>query len=158
MNLRHAGESCDSGAICIGGAICDSDSRKCICGAGHVAINGICKNKDSRTFVLPGDSCRNGEGCSGNSFCKDGMCECEHDHFVQDGYCRHIGRENIEKVRKGDSSASHSSQIQYVSGAGLRFSSKIEARPFATSCNEDTCHLPDCFCSQTGEISPKELL
>lgn len=63
----------------------------------------------------------------------------------------------LRSQKRGNSSASHSSQIQYVSGAGLRFSSKIEARPFATSCNEDTCHLPDCFCSQTGEIFlPKE--
>ncbi|EYB99504.1 hypothetical protein Y032_0122g1086 [Ancylostoma ceylanicum] len=134
-------ESCAKGEMCTGGSICDNDSKTCICAADHLIVDGICRSKDATPFAAPGQSCSRGEDCSGGSYCADGICQCDSNHFAEDGYCRHI--------------ASRSSEIKYVAGNGLRFSSKAFApRIPSTPCNETTCRLPDCFCSLTGRKPP----
>uniref|UniRef100_A0A0K0DQX5 EB domain-containing protein n=1 Tax=Angiostrongylus cantonensis TaxID=6313 RepID=A0A0K0DQX5_ANGCA len=91
-------ESCEKGEMCTGGSICDNDSKTCICSAGHLIVNGLCRSKGAKAFLGavpfsgPGESCVSGENCSGNSFCVSGTCQCDGEHYAEDGYCRHTGR------------------------------------------------------------------
>lgn len=44
-----------------------------------------------------------------------------------------------------------SSKVQFVNGAGLRFSSmQVPNRQRAQACNEAECKLPNCFCTENG--------
>ncbi|KAJ1368563.1 hypothetical protein KIN20_029719 [Parelaphostrongylus tenuis] len=91
-------------------------------------------------FLDPVELCTNREDCFGNSFCVSGKCQCDGEHYAEDGYCRHI--------------ASRSSPIKYMAGSGLHFSTRIfQSRTPASICDEAICRLPNCFCSRTGEMS-----
>ncbi|KAK5972004.1 hypothetical protein GCK32_006361, partial [Trichostrongylus colubriformis] len=89
--IPHAApsEPCENGEMCMGGSICDSDSKTCICAADHAIVGGVCRSRDASPFSLPGQSCAAGEECSGNSVCISGNCQCANDHYIEDGYCRH---------------------------------------------------------------------
>ncbi|CAI2357119.1 unnamed protein product [Caenorhabditis sp. 36 PRJEB53466] len=139
--VAKVGETCKNGEICAGGSICDYDRKRCICAAQHVAIKGICKQKSAPAFAAPGDTCSMREKCTGGSTCFEGMCTCDDHHFAEDGYCRPI--------------EARSSKVQFVNGAGLRFSSmQVPNRQRAQPCNEAECKLPNCFCSDNGRQPP----
>ncbi|XGW15482.1 hypothetical protein V3C99_001168, partial [Haemonchus contortus] len=139
--IPHAApsESCENGEMCTGGSICDGDSKTCVCAANHVIKGGVCGSKDASPFSLPGGSCASGEECAGNSVCVGASCQCTTDHYIEDGYCRHI--------------ASQSSPVKFSPGNGLQFISKLlSPRVPAKRCDEASCRLPECFCSVTGGI------
>ncbi|EGT30475.1 CBN-LGX-1 protein [Caenorhabditis brenneri] len=139
--VAKVGQTCKNGEICAGGSICDYDTKRCICAAQHVAIKGICKQKSAPAFAAPGDTCSMREKCTGGANCVDGMCTCDDHHFAEDGYCRPI--------------EARSSKVQFVNGAGLRFSSmQVPNRQRAQPCNEEECKLPNCFCSHNGRQAP----
>ncbi|NP_001360721.1 EGF-like domain-containing protein [Caenorhabditis elegans] len=139
--VAKVGETCKNGEICAGGSICDYDRKRCICAAQHVAIRGICKQKSAPAFAAPGDTCSMREKCTGGATCFEGMCTCDDHHFAEDGYCRPI--------------EARSSKVQFVNGAGLRFSSmQVPNRQRAQACNEAECKLPNCFCTENGRRAP----
>ncbi|CAI5455554.1 unnamed protein product [Caenorhabditis angaria] len=142
--IARVGQSCRNNEICAGGSICDYDMKKCICAAQHIAINGLCKQKTAPAFSAPGDTCSMGEQCVGGSTCFEGMCTCDEHHFPENGYCRPL--------------EARSSNVQFINGAGLRFSSKNPPnRQRATPCNPVECQLPNCFCSEDGRSPPAGL-
>ncbi|KJH41782.1 polysaccharide deacetylase [Dictyocaulus viviparus] len=137
-------DSCENGELCTGGSICDNDSKICICATGHLAIGDRCSRKDAPPFSGPGELCLKGEICSGGSFCLAGICQCDSEHYIDDGYCRHI--------------ASKSSPIQQLPDSALQFDRRmVKPRAPALLCNETTCRLPNCFCSISGRKPPGQL-
>ncbi|CAD5228809.1 unnamed protein product [Bursaphelenchus okinawaensis] len=80
---QRVGGSCVHGEQCTAGAECDSTKKKCECPRGFTEE----KRKCIRQLASVGESCEDGELCTG-SLCKNGKCECaSEDYEIMDGKC-----------------------------------------------------------------------
>ncbi|KAK0407366.1 hypothetical protein QR680_019157 [Steinernema hermaphroditum] len=141
--ISIAGADCSRGQICVGGSVCDYNTKTCICAAGHVHRWGVCRSKDALNLIPVGRACSNGDICDSGLQCIKGTCACGRGRDISDGYCR-----------------SANSDVRLWNGSGLQFSSKPQKdRPLAQNCPEDPgkCRLPHCFCSKTGKTPPGNL-
>ncbi|VDL73125.1 unnamed protein product [Nippostrongylus brasiliensis] len=45
-------QPCEQGEMCTGGSICDNDSKKCVCAADHMIVEGVCRSKASQSSQI----------------------------------------------------------------------------------------------------------
>ncbi|TKR83136.1 hypothetical protein L596_016773 [Steinernema carpocapsae] len=143
QGISIAGADCSQGQICSGGSVCDYNSKKCICAAGHIFKLGICRSKEGPNLVPAGAACTHNDTCNAGLRCIRGTCSCTKGQGLSDGYCRF-----------------QNSDVRLRNTGGLQFSSRPEQeRLMAERCPDDPekCRLPNCFCSRRGKTAPGNL-
>lgn len=115
MRRAVPGDLCDIHTFCTNGSYCSAFGF-CHCPEGYSEVYSLCVS--SSKVRMPGEKCfSENDVCSGESWCREGKCQCLNGYEPFRGRCRQnylqIGNETATNLAAGKLRKPNEQQIQY---------------------------------------------